>query len=234
MKRKISIALDGPAGSGKSSVAKQVAKQFGYVYIDTGAMYRAIALKSLRAEVAADDELRLTQLAQQVDLQLTYEYNENDSKMFVMLDGEDVSQAIRSVEVTKAASAVAAVAGVRKALVELQRKMAISGGVVMDGRDIGTVVLPQAELKVFMTATVEERGKRRWLEMQAKGVEITLEELIDQIAKRDYFDSHREVDPLCQADDAILLDTTNMNIDEVVQFIVRLAEERGAERVELN
>lgn len=233
MGSEISIALDGPAGSGKSSVAKLLAREFGYIYIDTGAMYRAIALKALEAGIDLQDELQLTAVAEQVDLQLVYEYEGGQTRLRVWLDGKDVSEAIRSLEVTAAVSSVAAVAGVRRALVNLQRKMARSGGVVMDGRDIGTVVLPEAELKVFLTASVTQRGQRRWLELQAKGVEVDLAQIIQQIEERDYYDSHREVDPLRPAEDAVHLDTTEMDLQTVLEHLVKLAEARGAVRTEL-
>jgi cytidylate kinase len=228
MAKKIAIALDGPAGSGKSTIAKLLAGKFNYLYIDTGAMYRAITLKSLLkgVDVAAAEEL--TVLARQTEITLDYLTVGADRILQVYLDGEDVTDAIRNLEVTNNASAVAAVAGVREALVRQQQKMAERGGVVMDGRDIGTVVLPHAELKVYLTAAVEERGKRRWLELQAKGVRVELAELIAQIKRRDYLDSHREVSPLCQASDALFLDTTNLSIAEVVECLTRLAVAKGA------
>lgn len=231
---KISIALDGPAGSGKSTVAKRVAREFGYIYIDTGAMYRALTLKALTLHLDLSDPVLLTQMAETTEVALQYEFTGNDSLMHVLLDGSDVSEAIRSLDVTEHVSVVAAVAGVRHALVIMQQKMAESGGVVMDGRDIGTVVLPNAELKVFLTASVAERGKRRWLELKAKGVEVELENIIEQIEKRDYFDSHREVNPLRRADDAILVDTTTLTLNEVVEYITSLAVQRGASRLRIS
>jgi cytidylate kinase len=228
MAKKIAIALDGPAGSGKSTIAKLLACKFNYFYIDTGAMYRAITLKALLqgVDVAATEEL--TVLAKQTAITLNYLTAGADRILRVYLDGDDVTDAIRNLEVTNNASAVAAVAGVREALVRQQQKMAQRGGVVMDGRDIGTVVLPQAELKVYLTAAVVERGKRRWLELQAKGVRVELAKLIAQIERRDYLDSHREVSPLCQAPDALLLDTTNLSIAEVVERLTKLAVAKGA------
>lgn len=228
MKKGIAIALDGPAGSGKSTIAKAVASKFQYIYIDTGAMYRAITLKALQNKVPIDNPLQLTELAQNTMIRLKYIEANGLSQLRLIMDGVDVSEAIRSLEVTNNVSAVAAVAGVREALVKLQREMAREGGVVMDGRDIGTVVLPDAELKIFLTASVAERSKRRWLELKAKGIEVDLAELEEQIRKRDELDSNREVDPLRQADDAILIDTTNMSIAEVTERIVELALNRGA------
>lgn len=229
MGKGISIALDGPAGSGKSTIARAVALKFGYQYIDTGAMYRAITLKALKNKIPVDDESRLTELAANTTINFKYIGTGDQPQLRVIMDGVDVSEAIRSLEVTDNVSAVSAVAGVREALVKLQRSMAEEGGVVMDGRDIGTVVLPNAELKIFLTASVAERSKRRWLELKAKGVEVPLEELEQQIRKRDQFDSNRAVDPLRQAEDAILLDTTDLSISEVTDRIVELALAKGAE-----
>lgn len=228
MKKKISIALDGPAGSGKSTIAKLVAHQLHYTYIDTGAMYRAITLKALRHGADLNDPKELTRLAEQTTIELQYQTSGDEAILKVLLDGEDVSEAIRSLEVTNNVSVVAAVPGVRAALVKLQQQMAREGGVVMDGRDIGTVVLPNAELKIFLTASVAERGRRRWAELEAKGVLVELEELIRQIERRDYIDSHRETDPLRQAPDALLLDTTDLTIDQVVREVMNLALVKGA------
>lgn len=228
MKKGIAIALDGPAGSGKSTIARAVALKFNYIYIDTGAMYRAITLKALQNNIPIANQLQLTQLAQNTVIRLKYIETDGLSQLRLIMDGVDVSEAIRSLEVTNNVSAVAAVAGVREALVKLQREMAREGGVVMDGRDIGTVVLPDAELKIFLTASVAERSKRRWLELKAKGIEVDLTELEEQIRKRDELDSNREVDPLRQADDAILIDTTDLSIAEVTDRIVELALKKGA------
>lgn len=226
--KKISIALDGPAGSGKSTVAKLVAQKFDYIYIDTGAMYRAITLKALQQKVDLSNESQLADLAEQSDIQLKYLWEDGQSILHTILDGIDVSEAIRSIEVTNNVSVVASVAGVRDAMVRLQQAMAQSGGVVMDGRDIGTVVLPNAELKIFLTATVEERGKRRWLELKQKGIDVDLAGLIEQIKKRDFIDSNREINPLRQAEDALLLDTTDLTLEAVVNRIVELAKNKGA------
>jgi cytidylate kinase len=229
MRKGISIALDGPAGSGKSTIARAVALKFNYIYIDTGAMYRAVTLKALQHKIPMDNDEALTQLAYQTLVRLKYIESDGCSQLRVILDGVDVSDAIRSLEVTNCVSLVSAIAGVREALVKLQRDMAQEGGVVMDGRDIGTIVLPDAELKVFLTASVKERSKRRWLELKTKGIEVEPDELEEQIRKRDEFDSNREVNPLKQAEDAILLDTTALNIEEVTDRIVELAVARGAQ-----
>ena len=229
MKKGIVIALDGPAGSGKSTIARAVALKFNYIYIDTGAMYRAVTLKALQNKIPVDNHSELTRLALNTLILLKYIETDGLSQLRVIMDEVDVSDAIRSLEVTNNVSAVSAVAGVREALVGLQRDMAREGGVVMDGRDIGTVVLPDAELKIFLTASVSERCKRRWLELKAKGVEVDPDELEEQIKKRDLLDSNREVNPLRQAKEAILLDTTNLSIAEVTDQIVELALTRGAE-----
>jgi cytidylate kinase len=226
--KKISIAIDGPAGSGKSTIAKVVASKFGYVYIDTGAMYRVITLKALRNNIPLTDSKQLTDLANKTAIKLEYEPLSQGTRLHVIMDDTDVSEEIRTLEVTKNVSVVAAVAGVREAMVNLQRDMAQNGGVVMDGRDIGTVVLPKAELKIFLTASVMERSKRRWLELKEKGITVNIEELEEQIRQRDFYDSHREVDPLRQAKQAILLDTTNLNIDQVVAKVIELAIIKGA------
>jgi cytidylate kinase len=226
--KEISIAIDGPAGSGKSTIAKEVALKFGYIYIDTGAMYRAITLKALRNNILLTDGNQLTNLAENTVVSLEYESVNHGSRLHVIMDNLDVSEEIRSLEVTNNVSVVAAVAGVREAMVNLQRNMAMNGGVVMDGRDIGTVVLPKAELKIFLTASVTERSKRRWLELQENGIAVDLQNLEEQIRQRDFFDSHREIDPLCQAKEAILLDTTNLNIEQVITKVIELAITKGA------
>ncbi|ASI37001.1 cytidylate kinase [Exiguobacterium sp. N4-1P] len=217
---KIQIALDGPAGAGKSTIAKQLAAHLDYVYIDTGAMYRAVTLAALEQGIDLEDGQRLGELMTSLDIRLTP--GENGQRVFI---GErEVTESIRSSEVTNNVSFVAKHAQVRSALVEMQRRLAESGGIVMDGRDIGTVVLPDAKLKVFMTATVEERASRRHRENVSRGMDSDLEALQAEIALRDKRDSEREVSPLRQADDAIYLDTTVMSIDQVVLRLTELAE----------
>jgi cytidylate kinase len=230
MGREIIIAIDGPAGSGKSTIAKNVAFHFGYIYIDTGAMYRAITLKALRNNILLSDNRALTLLAENTSLKFQYVTTGSDSKMYLWMDDSDVTVPIRSLEVTQNVSEVAAIPGVRAALVKSQQKMAQQGGVVMDGRDIGTVVFPDAELKIFLSASVEERTQRRWLELQEKGTIVALEDLRQQIMARDHYDSHREADPLRQAEDAYFLDTTALTIDEVAAKVIELAIQRGAEK----
>lgn len=217
---RIAIAIDGPAGAGKSTVARKVAKQFGYVYIDTGAMYRAVTLAALREAIPADARDELSALVDRLDIRLA----PGDPVQRVYLNGEDVTEAIRSREVTGAVSAYAAAAEVRKRLVEMQREIARGGGIVMDGRDIGTHVLPDADLKIFLTASVQERALRRYREIgESQGV--TLEALEADIAERDRKDAEREISPLRMADDAILLDSTSMTIDEVADRIAELGRQ---------
>lgn len=216
------IAIDGPASAGKSTVAKLVAKQLGYVYCDTGAMYRTVTLLALRRGVAPDDASAVTALLPDVHI----EFKPTTDGQLVFLNGEDITLAIRQEDVTNNASAVAAIPAVRTELTNQQREIAAKGNIVMDGRDIGTTVLPNAELKVFMIASVEERARRRFLDNQEKGIDVSVETLEQEIAARDYKDSHRSTSPLKQADDAVRLDTTPMSINQVVDSIIKLYNER--------
>lgn len=211
----IQIAIDGPASAGKSTIAKILASDLNFVYVDTGAMYRAITLAAFQAGVKPEDEAGVTALLP--DLTITFEPGEPVQRVF--LNGTEVTEAIRSVEVTANVSAVSAYAAVREAMTALQRDIAAKGGVVMDGRDIGTTVLPNAEVKIFLIASVAERAQRRFKENQAKGMNTTLPELEVAIEKRDYLDSHREISPLKKADDAVELDTTGLSIDGVVAAV---------------
>lgn len=209
------VAIDGPAGAGKSTVAQLAARKLGCTYIDTGAMYRAVAWKTLQQEKPVTDELILD-VVKDVHVELAYV----EGKTTVSVDGIDVTGEIRTPEVTAIVSQVAALGPVRSRMVELQRRMAAKGSVLMDGRDIATSVLPDANVKIFLTASIEERARRRYKEMQEKGYAISLEELQKEIAARDKADSEREISPLVQAPDAELLDTSHMGIDEVVQAII--------------
>lgn len=219
--KKIVVAIDGPAGAGKSTIAKLAAKKLGYAYIDTGAMYRSVAWKFLQTGRAFDEEF-IGDLAQQMVINFKPEAKVNR----VFVDGVEVTDAIRSSEVTAKVSCIAAIGAVREAMVTQQRRMGLTGGVLMDGRDIGTVVFPKAELKIFLTASVEERAQRRYKEIIAKGEQITLEQLKQEIITRDKQDIEREISPLCKADDAVLLDTSNMNIEQVTEKILCLVRER--------
>ncbi len=217
--KKLVVAIDGPAGAGKSTVAQLAAKELGYTYIDTGAMYRAVAWKTLQQGKEITDELIL-EVVKDIDVNLQYA----DGKTKVTVDGTDVSTAIRTPEVSGIVSQVAALGPVRVKMVDLQRKMAERGSVLMDGRDIATNVLPNADVKIFLTASIEERAKRRWKELKEKGYDITREKLQQDIAARDKADSEREISPLVQAEDATLLDTTGLSIDEVVSRILSLCQ----------
>ena len=218
----IQIAIDGPAGAGKSTVAKMAAEKLGFTYIDTGAMYRALTHKALIDHIDINDEDAMKRLLLHTDIHLL----PSAKGQAVLLDGEDVSEAIRTQEVTKAVSAVAAHPSVRLLMVDKQRQLATNKGVVMDGRDIGTDVLPEAQLKIFLTASVEERALRRFKENDGRGIHTSLEQLQADISERDRADSERKASPLRQAEDAILIDSTSLTIGDVVEKIRELAEER--------
>lgn len=223
MVKEIKIAIDGPAAAGKSTIAKITAEKLGYTYIDTGAMYRALTYKALCENIDMNNGQALGALLKETTIML----EPSNKGQIVKLDGEDVSEAIRSSEVTASVSEAAAHEAVRLLMVEKQRQLGEVSGVVMDGRDIGTHVLPDAELKVFMTASVEERAERRYAENKQRGIETSLEQLKKEIEARDEADSNRAVAPLKKAEDAVLLDTTSLTIDEVASEISRLAKERS-------
>ncbi|WP_248034611.1 (d)CMP kinase [Streptococcus sp. oral taxon 431] len=212
----IQIAIDGPASSGKSTVAKIIAKDFGYTYLDTGAMYRAATYIALQHQINPEESSQLLDLLDQYPISFG---RSEDGEQLVYVGDVDVSHPIRENTVTNAVSAFAAIPAIREKLVALQQEIAQQGGIVMDGRDIGTVVLPKAELKIFLVASVDERAERRYKENLSKGIETDLETLKEEIAARDYKDSHRETSPLKQAEDAIYLDTTGLTILEVVEKI---------------
>ncbi len=218
--KRLVVAIDGPAGAGKSTVARQVSKELGYVYIDTGAMYRALTLKALRQGLRLEDEQALARLARETDIKISY----LDHTQLIFMDEEDVSEEIRSPKVSQAVSYVAKVPGVRVEMVRLQRELAETGGVVMDGRDIGSYVLPGADCKIFLTASTAERARRRAGDLTAAGFDVDVAQLQKEIAMRDEIDSTREMAPLLQAPDAILVDTSEMNFAEVVRKIKECIE----------
>ena len=230
---KLTIAIDGPAGSGKSSVAQRVAKLLGYLYLDSGAMYRAVALKALQNNgLALSSQKELEELAAQTQIELKPtppDLVEEGVKNQVVLDGVDVTQAIRTPEVAQAASQVATVAKVRQLLVAQQQRVGAGGGVVMEGRDIGTVVFPNAELKIFLEASPEVRAERRWKEHEQEGEHLRLEQVIEEVRERDKRDRERKVSPLIRAKDAVLVDNTAMDVEETARLIVMLARERESE-----
>lgn len=221
--KQLIIAIDGPAGAGKSTVAKAVAQTLGYVYIDTGAMYRAIAWEALSQQVKSDDDKALTVIACTIKIEL----KNSSHGLRVFANSQDVTVAIRTPQVTAFVATVAKVPGVRTALLDLQRRLAAAGGVVMDGRDIGTRILPTADVKIFLTATVDERARRRYKELVAKGYSLELAQLQQQIADRDKQDSERECSPLVQAIDAVLLDTSNLTVEQAVQSILTICQQKG-------
>ncbi len=219
--KKIAIAIDGPAASGKSTTAKMVAQKLGYLHIDTGAMYRAITLKVLNERIDLSEKEKIVKAAKASEIRLC---NEN-GKMKIFLDGMDVTAKIRTPMVTGAVSTISSYSDVREVMVRQQRKLAAQGGAVLEGRDIGTVVLPQADLKIFMIADIEERARRRKNDLAATGIDASMEDLAREIELRDRKDATRIASPLKKADDAIELDTTNLTIQQQVDFIVKQAME---------
>ena len=216
------LAIDGPAGAGKSTIAKRIAKEMGYIYVDTGAMYRAMALFLLRKNIAPSETQKIDEECENADITIRYEQGEQ----VVYLNGENVNGLIRTEEVGNMASASSPNPNVRKKLVELQQKLAADADVVMDGRDIGTCVLPQAQLKIYLTADSMVRAKRRYKELTEKGVACELNVIERDIRERDHQDMTRAISPLRQAEDAILVDTSDLTIDEVVEKIIGLCRER--------
>ncbi len=218
----MNIAIDGPAGAGKSTIAKMVAQRLHFIYVDTGAMYRTIALSLLRSGTDCEDERALSEALEQMDIRIGYE----NGTQQMLLNGENVTGLIRTEQVSQMASISSAKPIVREKLMDLQRTLARENDVLMDGRDIGTRILPDAQVKIFLTASVQARAQRRFKEMQEKGIPCTLEEIQSDIEERDYRDMHRDTAPLVQAEDAVLVDTSDMTIDEVTQEIVRLVEQK--------
>ncbi|MBE5907204.1 MAG: (d)CMP kinase [Lachnospiraceae bacterium] len=218
----INIAIDGPAGAGKSTIAKKLAKELGFVYVDTGAMYRSMGLYFLRKGVDGKDEAAIQAGCPEISVSIQYENGEQQ----VLLNGENVSGLIRTEEVGKMASTISAYGFVRDTLTELQRNLARTQNVIMDGRDIGTCILPKADVKIYLTASVECRATRRYKELLGRGVDAKYDEIAADIAKRDEQDMNREVAPLRQAEDAVLVDSSDMNIDEVVEAIRKIYQEK--------
>jgi CMP/dCMP kinase len=230
MTERLTIAIDGPAGSGKSTVARRVAAMLGYLYMDSGAMYRAVALKALQRGIPLENDAQLETLARETHIELkppTAEQEAVGLKNRVFLDAREVTEEIRTGEVAQAASRLATMAGVREVLVTEQQRAGQGGGVVMEGRDIGTVVFPNAELKIFLEASPEVRAQRRWKEHQEKGDSLTLLEVLQEVRERDKRDRERKVSPLVKAKNAVLIDNTAMGIEETARLIVFLANERA-------
>ncbi|MBQ0074833.1 MAG: (d)CMP kinase [Prevotella sp.] len=225
---KITIAIDGHSSCGKSTMAKDLAKELGYIYVDTGAMYRTVTLYCMCNNLFLDNgEVNTEALKKEMqNVIVSFKFNEETGRPDAYLNGECVEKVIRSIEVSNNVSKVAAIGFVREAMVEQQREMGKEKGVVMDGRDIGTTVFPDAELKIFVTASAEVRAQRRYDELQAKGMPADYEEILKNVQERDYIDSHREVSPLRQADDAILLDNSNMTIPEQKQWLMEQAQSK--------
>jgi cytidylate kinase len=219
---RLNVAIDGPVGAGKSSVSDAVAKRLGILHLDTGAMYRALGLAALRAGIDPADEQRIVDLCRK--LKIAVAHAEDGQHTFV--EGEDVTGLIRTPEVSMAASTVRRYAEVRKEMVRLQQRLAAETDMLVDGRDICTTVLPNATAKIYLTAAAEERARRRWLEMQQKGMPDTFEEVLQAVKDRDNQDMNRKVEPLRQAEDAVLVDSTNMTFDEVVDAILAIVEEK--------
>lgn len=218
----VSVAIDGPAGAGKSTLARRLAAQLGYIYVDTGAMYRAVGLYALRAGQDPKDNAAVEGLLPQISLRLDCP----DGEQHIYLNGEDVSSAIRTEQAGMAASAVGANPAVRAFLLETQRQMARTQNVLMDGRDIGTVVLPDAGVKIFLTASPEARAARRWKEYQEKGQQVSYEQVLEDVRQRDYQDTHREAAPLRQAEDAVLLDTSELDFEQSLAAMAAIIAEK--------
>ena len=218
----INVAIDGPAGAGKSTISRKAASELGFIYIDTGALYRTVGLNALRKGADINDASSVIATLTD-DLKVELKFVDGEQRMF--LNGEDVSDKIRTPEVSSAASKTSAVPEVRKFLFDLQKQLAKENNCIMDGRDIGTVVLPDADVKIFLTASPEARAERRYLELKEKGMDVKYEDVLSDMIKRDYDDSHRAIAPLKQADDAVLCDTSELNLEESIELIIRTIKE---------
>ena len=219
----IAIAIDGPAGAGKSSLSKEVAKELSFIYVDTGALYRTIGLAASRKGLKKEDKAEIISMLNDIDVKLSFN---DEGTQIVLLNGEDVSSFIRTPEASMFASAVSAIPEVRAFLLDLQRKMAKSDNVIMDGRDIGTVVLPDAKIKIFLTASPEKRAMRRHKENIEKGIDSTYEEVLKDVNQRDYQDSHREIAPLKPAEDSVLVDTSDYDFEGSKELLLKVIKER--------
>lgn len=219
----IAIAIDGPAGAGKSSLSKEVAKELSFIYVDTGALYRTIGLAASRKGLKKEDKAEIISMLNDIDVKLSFN---DEGTQIVLLNGEDVSSFIRTPEASMFASAVSAIPEVRAFLLDLQRNMAKSDNVIMDGRDIGTVVLPDAKIKIFLTASPEKRAMRRHKENIEKGIDLTYEEVLKDVNQRDYQDSHREIAPLKPAEDSVLVDTSDYDFEGSKKLLLKVIKER--------
>lgn len=219
----INVAIDGPAGAGKSTISRKAASELGFIYIDTGALYRTVGLNALRLGVDVNDSAAVTATLTE-ELKVELKFIDGEQRMF--LCGEDVSDKIRTPEASSAASKVSAVPSVRAYLFDLQKKLAKENNCIMDGRDIGTVVLPEADVKIFLTASPEARAERRYLELREKGMDVKLEDVLSDMIKRDYDDSHRAIAPLKQADDAVLADTSELTLEQSIDLVINIIKER--------
>ena len=222
MNNVINVAIDGPAGAGKSTVARAAAKEIGFIYVDTGALYRAVGVNALRKGIDTKDKPAVAASLADISVDLVFE----DGEQKVLLNGENVSVEIRTPPASMAASDVSAVPEVRAFLFDLQRDIAKRNSCIMDGRDIGTVVLPDAEVKIFLTASPEERATRRYTELIEKGTEVKYEDVLSELIERDYNDSHREIAPLKPAEDGVILDTTGLSLEDSVNSIIKIIKER--------
>jgi cytidylate kinase len=222
-RKKLTIAIDGPSGAGKSTVARSLAKRLGYVYIDTGAMYRSVALRVKEKGISPEDEVTLNLLAASLHISFITQ----GEQTYVLCDGKDVTEAIRIPEISRLASTISKLKGVREALVQMQREMGEGGGVVLEGRDIGTVVFPDADVKFYLDAEGEERIRRRYHEMVEKGVRIDFKETQEELIQRDHHDMHRDHSPLKKAEDAVFIDSTHRSVEEVVEEMVRIVKIKG-------
>ena len=222
-KKRLTIAIDGPSGAGKSTVARSLAKRLGYVYIDTGAMYRSVALRVKEKGISPEDEMAVHKLASSLHLSFITQ----GEQIHVLCDGSDVTEAIRTPEISRLASMISKQKGVREALVQMQRKMGEGGGVILEGRDIGTVVFPDADVKFYLDAEGEERVRRRYHEMTEKGVRVNFKETQEELIQRDHNDMYRDHSPLKKAEDAVFIDSTHRSVEEVVEEMIRIVKIKG-------